>query len=310
MKRVVITGASGFVGANLARRLLADGHQVHALLREGYDHWRVREIADVMTLHIVDLLDGEALAATTAAIRPDWDFHLAAYGANPEQGDLHRMIATNLSATAHLLEAGRRSGCVAFVNAGSSSEYGFKEDAPAEDAHLDPNSYYACTKAAATHLCRFFARERDMNVATLRLYSAYGPYEAPTRLIPTLVRCGLRGEWPPLVNPDTARDFVYVEDICEAFVRAAEHRDGEPGAVYNVGSGMQMTLRDVVEIAREVLPVAGEPAWNTMPGRSWDTQQWRADSHKIKESLGWEPRCSFAEGLRRTVEWCKDFDTS
>ena len=130
MKRVVITGASGFVGANLARRLLADGHQVHALLREGYDHWRVREIADVMTLHIVDLLDGEALAATTAAIRPDWVFHLAAYGAYPEQGDLHRMIATNLSATAHLLEAGRRSGCVAFVNAGSSSEYGFKEDAP------------------------------------------------------------------------------------------------------------------------------------------------------------------------------------
>ena len=303
MKSVAITGATGFVGANLARRLLAEGHKVNLLVRRNYGQWRVREIAGDVEIHIVDLLDGEGLAKTVAAIRPEWIFHLSVYGAYSEQGDLQQMISTNISATANLLQACLQVGFATFVNAGSSSEYGFKEGAPNEDDRLDPNSYYACTKAAAAHLCGHIARAHGVYVPTLRLYSAYGPYEEPTRLIPTLIRFLMRGQWPPLVAPETARDFVYIDDVCEAFVLAAARADGEFDAVYNVGSGVQTTLAEVVEAARRLLPITGEPEWASMPGRQWDTRHWCADISKIERELHWRPRSDFTAGLRRSIEW-------
>ncbi|HIG53540.1 MAG TPA: NAD-dependent epimerase/dehydratase family protein [Candidatus Latescibacteria bacterium] len=306
MKRTMVTGASGFVGANLTRRLLAEGHQVHLLLRPEYARWRLQALCNEVQIHEVDLHDAEGLARTISLIRPEWAFHLAAYGAYPQQTDLTRMIATNISATGHLIEACLAADCEAFVHAGSSSEYGLVDHAPAEGEAIDPNSHYAWTKAAATHLCRHIARDRDAHLTVLRLYSAYGPYETPTRLLPTLIRQGLRGELPPLVNPGIARDFVFVEDICEAFLLAAAHQQSERGAVYNVGSGVQTTLREIVELARRRLDIAAEPAWGSMGDRHWDTEVWVADAEKITRELGWRPRYTLAEGFDRTVKWFID----
>ena len=303
MKRVVVTGASGFVGANLVRRLLAEGHEVHLLLRPGYAAWRLQAIRDEILLHEVDLRDGEGLARVVALIRPEWVFHLAAYGAYSHQTDLAQMVATNISATAHLITACLATGFEAFVHTGSSSEYGLVDHAPAESEAIDPNSYYACTKAAATHLCRHIARDHDVHVPTLRLYSVYGPYEEPTRLLPTLVLRGLRGELPPLVNPEIARDFVFVEDICDAYLLAAAHPQTERGAIYNVGTGVQTTLREIVELARGQCEIASEPIWGSMGDRHWDTETWVADADKIARELGWRPRHGLAEGFSRTVEW-------
>jgi len=261
MKRTLLTGGTGFVGANLARRLLHEGHEVHLLVRRGYALWRIEGIRNDVRLHEIDLTNAEAVNRVIEQIRPEWIFHLAAYGAYSTQRDLAQMVATNITSTMNLVNACLQTGFEAFVNTGSSSEYGFKQYAPSETDWIDPNSHYSLTKATATMFCRYTARNQKVHIPTLRLYSVYGPYEEPTRLIPTLIVRGLRGELPPLVNPNIARDYVYTEDVNNAYLLAATHPDQELGAVYNVGTGIQTSLRDVVDIARCELPITVEPQW-------------------------------------------------
>jgi len=306
MKRVLVTGATGFVGANLTRRLLVDGHEVHLLVRQGHDPWRIDDLRGEARAHEASLADAQALAATVARIRPDWVFHLAAHGAYPSQTDLDVIVQTNLLGTINLVRACVASGCEAFVNTGSSSEYGFQDHAPAETERLEPNSHYAVTKAAATLFCRYTAATADVPLCTLRLYSVYGPYEEPTRLIPTLVVRGLRGELPPLVNPRTARDYVHVDDVCDAYLLAAVGPHPESGAIYNVGTGVQTPLANVVATARRVLGIETEPAWNSMPPRRWDTAVWVSDPRRIQNVLGWRARWTFEQGFERVVDWFRD----
>lgn len=303
MKRVALTGGTGFVGANLARRLLGDGHEVHLLLRPGHTPWRIRDILNDVRQHVMDLTDVRSLSETIKQISPEWVFHLATHGAYPWQTDIEQIVRTNIIGTINVVEACLEAGCGRIIHTGSSSEYGFKDHAPAETERLEPNSVYAVAKASATLYCRYIAERRDAHITTLRLYSVFGPYENPERLVPTLIRCGLRREWPPLADPETARDFVYVEDVCDACLLAAQVSTSEHGAVYNVGTGRQTTLRDATNLAKRVFKVEPEPRWRTLPARSWDTAVWQADNHKIVEELGWRPRHSFEEGFLKTVAW-------
>ena len=334
MKRVLVTGGTGFIGANLTRRLLKEGHETHLLVRPGHQSWRIAELQDHVCLLEADLQDKERINALVAGLRPEWIFHLAAYGAYSWQKDAAQIIDTNCLGFWRLMEACLEVGFEAFINAGSSSEYGLKDHAPAEDEDLEPNSRYAEAKASATIHCIRAAREHGANIQTLRLYSAYGPYEDPGRLIPKLIAHGLRGELPPLVNPEIARDFIYVEDVVDAFLAAASHPFKKPAAsqslnvpaasqspqvcaavcgsvadidpVYNVGTGIQTTIREIVEIARCELDIKAEPQWGSMPDRSWDTSVWVSDSRRICERLGWRPRHTLEEGFRATIQWFRD----
>jgi nucleoside-diphosphate-sugar epimerase len=306
MRRAFVTGGTGFVGANLVRRLLADGNEVHLLVRPGHQAWRLADLRSGIEIHETDLADGVALKRTLQDVRPDWIFHLAAYGAYSSQGDLSRMVATNVMGTTNLLEACSAVGFDAFVNAGSSSEYGFKDHPPAENEALDPNSFYAVTKASATMLCRQTARQLDLPVTTLRLYSVFGPWEEPTRLIPTLICYGLRGLFPPMAAPTVSRDFVFVDDATEAFILAARNPADEKGAVYNVGSGHQSSLEEVAKVAARVLSIPAAPEWKAMPNRNWDTDRWIADPAKATRLLGWSAAYDFEEGFVKTVEWLRN----
>ncbi|MCC6179020.1 MAG: SDR family NAD(P)-dependent oxidoreductase [Chloroflexi bacterium] len=302
-KRALLTGASGFVGANLTRRLLTDGHEVHLLLRPAHHGWRLEDIQADVRVHIVDLSDREDVEQAVRAIRPDWLFHLAAHGAYSSQTGLRQMVDTNLVGTIDLVEAALAVGFEAFVNTGSSSEYGFKDHAPPETEWIEPNSHYAVTKASATLFCRYTAQRRDVHLVTLRLYSAYGPFEEPTRLMPAFAVHGLAGRLPPLVDPSIARDYVYVDDVSDAYVLAATRPDQERGAVYNVGTGVQTSLGELVDIVRRVLNVAVEPRWGSMPDRQWDTSTWVANSQAIRDRLGWQPRYDVEAGFRHLVNW-------
>jgi len=304
-RRALVTGASGFVGANIARRLAADGHSVVATCRPGADLWRLRD-ASGLDVRPLDVCDEQAVDVLIDETRPRWAFHLAAHGAYSWQTDARRIFATNLLGTVNLIDACRRSGaCEAFVHAGSSSEYGFKDHAPGEHDALAPASDYAVAKAAATLYGRQAARAGDaMRVVTLRLYSVYGPYEDPRRLVPALVVRGLRGELPPLVDPGVARDFVYVADVVRAFLLAA--RSAEHGTIYNVGSARQTTIGEIVQVARAVLDVEAQPRWGSTAQRSWDTTTWVSRTDRIRRELAWEPEIGLDAGFRATVRWLRD----
>ena len=301
MSRALVTGAGGFVGANLVRRLLGEGVRVIAFVRPEGDPWRLDEVVRDVELVEVDLRDEAALKSAVSSSRPERVFHFAAHGAYSWQTDAERIVATNLLSTMALLDATREAHSV--VLAGSSSEYGFKDHPPSEDERPEPNSPYAVAKVAATMWGRHVARAQDRHVATLRLYSAYGPWEEPDRLIPQLVVRALRGELPPLVGPDTARDFVHVGDVCAAFVAAAAATEAPRGAVYNVGAGRQVTLGELVDVARDVLGIEVEPEWGSMPSRRWDTSIWVADPRRIERELGWRATIGLGDGMRTMRDW-------
>jgi UDP-glucose 4-epimerase len=303
LKRVLVTGASGFVGANLVRRLLHDGHEIHLIVRPSHEKWRLQDIAGCLKIHETDLEDRDGVFQLVAAIRADWIFHLAAHGAYSHQTSIERMAATNFLGCVALLDACAKVGMEAFVQTGSSSEYGYKYHAAEESELLEPNSSYAITKAAATHYCQHVARKLNVNAVTLRLYSIYGPYEDPNRLIPTLLLHGLRGSLPPLVSPSVARDFVYVDDAVDAILQVAAKQAIPRGAVYNICSGVQNTLKDVVEVSRRLLPVNVEPVWSTMAERSWDTDRWLGSPARMSKEIGWQARANIESGLRKTIEW-------
>lgn len=302
-KNVLVTGGTGFVGANLVEQLLQDGHNVHLFVRDGYKDWRIQNFLPHLRIHPVNLLDPEPLRAEIAAIRPDWVFHLATYGAYSWQEDLNQAIQTNLLGTIHLVEACRSVGFEIFVNTGSSSEYGAKTQATSEDDFLEPNSYYAVAKASATMFCRYTAQRFKLPIFTLRLYSVFGPYEEPGRLIPTLIVKGFQGQFPPLAHPEIARDFIFTEDVTCAYLSVADLGVGlPPGEIYNVGSGQQTTLKDVVEITREIFEIPDDPHWGSMENRSWDTQRWMSNNDRLR-ATGWQPAFDFRAGYLKTTEW-------
>ena len=302
LKRVLVTGGTGFVGSNLVRLLRRGGHTVGLLVREGHDPWRLADVAERLLWIHAPLEDPGGLRARIAEFKPQWVFHLAAHGAYSWQADPVMILRTNVLGTANLLDACLGVGFEAFINTGSSSEYGFKDHPPHENELLEPTSPYAVAKAASTLYCAQAARGSGAPVATLRLYSVYGPWEDPRRFIPRLVACGLEGRLPPLASPQTARDYIYVSDVCDAYLRVARSAY-EPGTIYNVGTGVQTTLRDAVVIGRRVFGIAGDPVWQTMPDRSWDTGTWVAESSRLKSAVGWRPVIDLAQGLKLTADW-------
>jgi nucleoside-diphosphate-sugar epimerase len=309
MRRVLITGANGFIGANLARRMLRDGADVHLLVRPGFSDWRIRDIKTSLPIHEVPLYDAVAVRSCVKEVRPQWIFHLAAHGAYSWQTDAEQMLKTNLLGTVNLSEACAAVGFDAFVYSGSSSEYGLKDHAPGERELADPTSIYGASKLAATQYCSYLARQRDLPIRTLRLYSVYGAYEDPKRLLPRLIVKGLSGSLPHLVDAEVARDFVYIDDVLDAIVAAASMapiRDGQDSdSVYNVGTGTQTKIKELVALARRLLSIAEEPHWGSMPNRTWDTTIWVADTKRIHKDLGWQPQFSLEQGFAAAVEWFK-----
>lgn len=300
--KALVTGAGGFAGANLIRHLLARGDEPVALIRPQGDPWRLRGIADQLRIESTDLRRSDDVLHAVLQIRPDVIFHLAAHGAYSWQTDLDTMLAVNVRATEALLEGARQVGA-GLVHAGSSSEYGFSERPTSELDRVQPNSHYAITKVAATHLCRLAAANHAQRAVTLRLYSVYGPWEEPGRLMPTLVDCALDGAYPPLVDPNTARDFVWIDDVCDAFVRAASVDLAPADRVLNVASGTQTTLRSLVGAAREIFDLSAEPEWGGMEQRSWDTSVWVGDPRRAQEAIGWRALTPLRTGLAQLAEW-------
>ncbi len=304
---VVITGCSGFVGASLAACVAARGGRVIGVERPGATAWRTRSMPGIEIEHL-DLCQKADVFAFVERVQPRAIYNCAAYGAYSVQTLAERIFDVNLLAVRHLLEAVRHlPRFEAFVQAGSSSEYGFNCRAPSEDAATAPDSDYAVSKAAATQLVQLYARKYGVPGFVLRLYSLFGPYEDFGRLIPTLLVHARENRLPPLVDPNISRDFVYVSDAVQAFEAVlANAARLTPGEVFNVGSGAKTTLAELVQLVRELFGIQAEPVWGSMPDRTWDHPEWFADPSKAARLLPWRSTTSLRAGLDATARWLED----
>lgn len=299
---ILVTGASGFIGANLFKQLLAARRDVYGVVRLEKG-WR---LADVRDEHIiaVDLTDANATQHLVDSIMPRTVFDCAAYGAYSFEEGSDLIYRTNFTALAQLLERLGAGSLSAFVHAGSSSEYGTFSAGPTEESIRDANSHYAVSKGAASDLIQFLGRHKSVPCVNLRLYSVYGPLEDTSRLIPNLLKQALAGTLPPLVDPSISRDFVHIDDVCRAFVLAAVRMHPDLyGQSFNIGSGTKTTIAELADLAREIFPIENPPEFGTMQTRRWDLNDWFSDPSKAKEILGWEAKVPLDEGLRKTAEW-------
>jgi polyisoprenyl-phosphate glycosyltransferase len=301
---ILVLGAGGFVGANLLRMLLKYRDDVYGVVRV-LPAWR---LDGVERRHIfeIDLTDLAATRNMVGKIGPATLFDCIAYGAYSFETDHDLIYRTNFMALVQLVELLAQTSFVALIHAGSSSEYGLKSAGPLEHESLQPNSHYAVSKAAASDYIAFAGKVRRLPVANLRLYSVYGPYEDVSRLIPNLVAKGMRGEFPPFVDPATSRDFVYVDDVCAAFIMAAAKLTPDLyGESFNIGTGRKTTIAELAEVAREVFAIKGVPVFGDMAGRAWDLPDWYAAPGKAENLLGWTAQTELADGLGRTAEWLR-----
>ncbi len=309
--RALVTGAAGFIGSHLCDALLEDGWTVRGVDSlspfNGADrkrwnmallgrHERFEGIeADLLHVPLEPLVDGM-----------DAVFHLAALpGVRSSWGDAFREYsATNVELTARLLETCRTLETPRFVYASSSSVYGDAESFPvSEDAPTRPISPYGVTKLAGEHLVRLYARNFGLFTASLRFFTVYGPRQRPDMAFYRFIRSSLTGGVSHVFGDGLqTRDFTYVSDAVQSCVRALEAP--RAGAVYNVGGGSRVTLREVLEIiGRET---GREGRFEFGPTEAGDPKHTGADTSRARREIGYDPRVSLADGLASQVAWMKD----
>jgi len=300
---IFVYGASGFIGTNLFKDIFNIRKDCFALTHDAQKAWRIKLI-DVPAENIVhcDIVSNYSVKEVFKIYQPKTIFNLAAYGAYSKQKNVTLTYETNMIGTVNVLE--NMTSDMVYIHAGSSSEYGFNCTTPKETDTLEPNSHYSVSKVSAAYLIQFYARVHEKNAINLRLYSIYGDWEEPDRLIPKLIESVRQHKLPNFVSKDISRDFVYISDCVEAFVDAAlKMSSAIRGKSYNIASGVKTTIGDLVEICRKEFGIEEEPSWGSMQNRAWDLAEWYGDPSQAKKDLGWSAKTQLSIGLRKYLNW-------
>ena len=299
---IVIFGAGGFIGSNLFRNILKYRQDVIAVTSKDFITWRLDDL-NLEKIVCCDITEKKQLQDLFEKYHFKTIFDYAAYGAYSSQNNTEQIYKTNLLGLINIIEVAEQFSIHSFVHAGSSSEYGLNCAAPAESDTLTPNSHYAVSKVSGAYLVKFYGTINDFPITNLRFYSIYGPYEDPDRLIPQLITKGNEGKFPPLVQPDISRDFVYIDDAVLASLKASINIKNIKGESLNIASGKKTTIREIANEIKEIFNIENQPEWGDFPNRKWDLKEWYGDASQAKKLIDWECFTSLQDGLIKTKEW-------
>jgi UDP-glucose 4-epimerase len=291
---ILVTGATGFIGPHLVRRLVAAGARVACTLESEAQR---RDLPAVAAGHVANLRDRRAVDAAVRAVRPALVFHLAAVGVTEFGVDPITAVQVNVGGTLNLLRALEGTGYRRFLFVGTSHEYGDGPSPFCEEQPPAPTNVYAASKSAAWLFCQMYQRARGWPLVGVRPFGVYGPGQRPPAFLPTLIQAALRGQDFDMTGGEQVRDLVYVEDVAA----------GVEGQTFNLCSGQGIPL---AEVSRRVLGLVGHPirvnlgALPYRPGQIW---RMVGDNTAARQALGWQPTVSLDEGLRRTIAWCSRY---
>ena len=304
MTRYLITGASGFVGSNLVRKLINENKELTILIRDNSDLWRINDLVPRIQTIKTDFANYEKLEKLISDIDPNFVYHLGAYGGYPFQTSIEKIAQVNIINTIKLFECISKCNNVKLViNFGSSSEYGQKSNPMNENDEAIPTTPYGISKLTQTKFAKFYSENVNLPIVTLRLFSVFGPFEEPGRLIFDIMTSIIKGKTIELSSPFPRRDFVYVNDVIEA-IETITNAKNIVGDIFNIGTGIMHSVEDVVNNALKIAKSDNKISWNIKQKRVFDDMTpWVSDIQKTKKILKWEPKCSFADGLALTYEW-------
>ncbi len=315
-RKVFITGADGFIGSHLAEAMVSLGAEVTALASyNSFDAlgWLDEippEPREAMRVVRGDIRDAHQMIKLSKG--QEVVFHLAALIAIPYSYEApSTYVQTNIQGTTNVLKAALEAGVSHFIQTSTSEAYGSALFTPiTEDHPLQGQSPYAATKIAAEKMAESFARSYRLPVIILRPFNTFGPRQSERAVISTVIRQVLDENCETLRLGDLrpARDFNYVSDTVEGFVKAAELGEWEPGSIFNIGSGRMVTIGEAVGMIRDIAdcrkPVVEEQQ-RMRPEKS-EVMALMADATKLREATGWAPSIGFEDGLRLTIEWWRE----
>jgi dTDP-glucose 4,6-dehydratase len=309
VSKILVTGGAGFIGSNFVRMLLAGSeHKVVNLdaLTYAGNLENLRDVENNSRYEFVrgDISDSAQMRAVFGEHRPEIVVHFAAEShVDRSVLDATAFVQTNVQGTQVLLDQSRAYGVERFVHVSTDEVYGslgawgyFTEDTP-----LQANSPYSASKAGSDLLVRAAVHTHDMDCVITRCSNNYGPYQFPEKLIPLMIANALEGKPLPVYGDGrNVRDWIYVTDHCEGIRAAMEH--GKKGEVYNFGGNAE---RENMFVIREILRLLGkgDDLIEFVKDRPGHDRRYAMDSTKARATLGWEPRHTFEEGLRATVDW-------
>lgn len=312
-KRVLVTGAGGFIGSHLVETLALQGANVRALVRynsrndAGLLRFLAPDVFSALEVIPADLRDLSALQKAMQGITHV--FHLGALIAIP-YSYLHpaEVVQTNVMGTLNVLLAAQTAGVERLVHTSTSEVYGTALRVPIDEAHpLQGQSPYSASKIAADKLAESFFCAYNLPVVTLRPFNTYGPRQSARAVIPTMIMQALTRDVIRLGNLDTTRDFTYVTDTVDGFLRAAQAPNVE-GRTMNLGTGQEIRVGDLAE---KIIALVGRPVHvevdpaRLRPSKS-EVLRLLSDNRLAQDLLGWQPHHSFEEGLQQTINWVQD----
>ena len=311
---MLVTGADGFIGSHLVQRLVADGRRVRAMClynSMGSVGW-LSELSDEeragVAVEFADIRDAERVRDLVAGV--EVVFHLAALIAIPySYASPRSFVDTNVTGTLNVLEAARTGRVSRVVHTSTSEVYGTPESVPITEAHpLHGQSPYSASKIGADMLAEAWARSFDVPVTVLRPFNTYGPRQSARAVIPVVLGQMLAGaDEIRLGALDPRRDFTYVTDTVDGFVRAAAAELTRPGEVVQLGTGRDVSIGELVELCRTVTGSTARIIQEDVRVRPPNSEVERllSSSERARERLGWQPTVSLEDGLARTADWLR-----
>lgn len=299
--RVLVTGAGGMIGANFCRRMSTQACTIYALVRCDGVPPRLVGLEERLTLLRGDLTDADSVTDAVKAAAPDVVFHLASTPFNPPPTvALHLQV--NVSGTANLLAALtqiRPSARVIYT--GSAAQYGDGDGLRETDPDR-PATLLGASKSCAAVLLHAYGRLHGLSTTELRLFTPFGPWERPGRLVPSVILSALRGQAVELNGGDQQRDFLYIDDVTDALLRAAA-TDLPPQTTLNICSGAGTSVQ---EMATRILHQMGDPVpliVNAGSSRADEILRMSGDNTQARALLGWSPQMTLDDGIARMIDW-------
>jgi len=297
MQRILVTGASGFIGAAVTRQLVASGRDVAVLLRTSSQSQRLAPLLDRLTVIRGDLLHLGAVEEEVATFAPQGLLHLAWDGVKGADRN-SPMQADNIAASVALFRMAETQRCQAFVALGSQAEYGPAPGKLHEQTPTRPTTVYGAAKLATYLVLERIAATSGRPFAWLRLFSSYGEDDDPSWLLPYLTRCLLARQRPAVTAAEQRWDYIHVDDVARAMIAAMDER---ALGVFNLGSGQALPLREIICMLRDLVDPCLKVGFGDVPYRPDQVMHLEADITALRDATGWAPQVALVDGLRRLV---------